>query len=367
MARMASIRSAFGNLSDRTLSPLKGIARSLGLSRSAAEDAGAPSAAADQHPDQQGGATPPAAGRQEQAASGVGAATESISEVTTQVVFLPREPRWAYVFWSINPAERERAIAAGATSLCLRLADVTGIGDGQRPHALQEIVVDQRAVEWFLPVPVADRDYRVELGFRTRSGWSSLAFSQVARMPAESPSELIADSFIPFQIDAAAPVTMAASIPAAPAGQHERLYQQAVRRQWRHGSELFMEEAERGAGADRYGLSDSGAGPWASGRSASGAGVLPRQRSFWLVADAELIVYGATDPAATLTIGGEVVPLAADGTFRIQVPFRDGEQLYPIEATAADGEQKRAITLAFSRTTPTDHTNPREAAVAEWF
>ena len=32
--------------------------------------------------------------------------------------------------------------------------------------------------------------------------------------------------------------------------------------------------------------------------SESGAGVVaPRQRSFWLVADAELIVYGATDPA----------------------------------------------------------------------
>ena len=56
----------------------------------------------------------------------------------------------------------------------------------------------------------------------------------------------------------------------------------------------------------------------------------------WLVADAELIVYGATDPSACLTIGGEEVPLD-EGTFRIQVPFRDGEQVYAIEATAADG------------------------------
>jgi hypothetical protein len=80
-----------------------------------------------------------------------------------------------------------------------------------------------------------------------------------------------------------------------------------------------------------------------------------------------LIVYGATEPSATLRIGSEVVPLNADGTFRIQVPFRDGEQLYPIEAVAADGEQKRSITLEFSRTTPEDHTNPREAATPEWF
>ncbi|MFN5116987.1 MAG: DUF4912 domain-containing protein, partial [Cyanobacteriota bacterium] len=81
----------------------------------------------------------------------------------------------------------------------------------------------------------------------------------------------------------------------------------------------------------------------------------------------ELIVYGATDPAARLTIGGEEVPLSADGTFRVQVPFRDGQQLYPIEAVAADGEQKRNITLEFRRTTPEDNSNPADQAAGEWF
>ena len=52
---------------------------------------------------------------------------------------------------------------------------------------------------------------------------------------------------------------------------------------------------------------------------------------------------------------------------RIQVPFRDGDQVYAIEATAADGEQKRNITLNFQRRTPTDNTNPEDQAVAEWF
>jgi hypothetical protein len=85
------------------------------------------------------------------------------------------------------------------------------------------------------------------------------------------------------------------------------------------------------------------------------------------VADAELIVYGATDPSAKLSIGGEDVPLSSDGTFRIQVPFRDGQQVYAIEAVAADGEQKRNITLQFDRNTPEDNSNPSDQAVAEWF
>ena len=114
-------------------------------------------------------------------------------------------------------------------------------------------------------------------------------------------------------------------------------------------------------------FSDSGLGLWASGRNESGSGLVARQRSFWLVADAELIVYGATEPTATLMIGDDVVPLAADGSFRIQVPFRDGQQLYPIVAISADGEQRRSITLQFERTTPEDHTNPASAATLEWF
>lgn len=297
----------------------------------------------------------------------------------TSVVFLPRDPQWAYVFWDITEADRNTAFAAGANQLCLRLADVTGLSGGSvHPHTLQEVVVDSHATEWYLPVPLSDRDYRVELGYRKGSagGWISLAFSSVARVPALHPSEQILDQFVPFNLDTSAPAPSAAILGGAtpstsPGGDqdlHERLYQSATS-QWRRisrGSEAFHELDT--AGLESGGLNDSGLGIWSSGRSESGiGGVAPRQRSFWLVADAELIVYGATDPSAKLAIGGEDVPLSADGTFRIQVPFRDGRQIYPIEAVAADGEQKRSITLEFSRTTPEDKSNPADQAVAEWF
>ena len=290
----------------------------------------------------------------------------------TRVVFLPRDPQWAYVFWSIAEADRQAAHAAGASQLCLRVADVTGLAGGSsHPHTLQEVVVEAQASEWYLPVPLADRDYRVELGFRKSGpagGWISLAFSSVARVPALNPSEQILDQFIPFSLDAApAAAALPATIEPADAGLHERLYQSATAR-WRRlgrGSEAFheLEESERSDSA----FSASGVGLWASGRNESGAGLASRQRSFWLVADAELIVYGATDPAARLTIGGEEVPLTPEGTFRIQVPFRDGQQLYPIEAVAADGVQKRNITLEFRRSTPEDNSNPASLSLAEWF
>ena len=288
----------------------------------------------------------------------------------TRVVFLPRDPQWAYVFWDIAEADRTAAHAAGASQLCLRVADVTGLAGGSsHPHTLQEVVVDAQATEWYLPVPLSDRDYRVELGFRKAGlagSWISLAFSSVARVPALNPSEQILDQFIPFSLDTA-PSALPTPIESADTGLHERLYQTATAR-WRRlgrGSEAFHELEDSGLSDSAF--SASGVGLWASGRNESGAGLAARQRSFWLVADAELIVYGATDPAARLTIGGEEVPLTPEGTFRIQVPFRDGQQLYPIEAVAADGVQKRNITLEFRRSTPEDNSNPASQAMAEWF
>jgi hypothetical protein len=285
----------------------------------------------------------------------------------TRVVFLPRDPQWAYVFWEISEADRNDAFKAGASQLCLRVADVTGLSDGGRhPHTLQEVPVDSHATEWYLPVPLSDRDYRVELGYRrSGGGWISLAHSAVARVPAMHPSEQILDQFVPFSLDAPPAAAAPLSPASADSGLHERLYQTATLG-WRRlgrGSEAFH-ELESGA---EGGLNASGAGLWASGRNESGAGMAPRQRAFWLVADAELIVYGATDPSAKLSIGGEEVPLSSDGTFRIQVPFRDGQQIYAIEAVAADGEQKRNITLHFDRRTPEDNSNPSDQAVAEWF
>jgi hypothetical protein len=295
------------------------------------------------------------------------AASSGASELPSHITFLPRDPQWAYAFWEISARDQQRAAAAGATQLALRVADVTGLPLGAvHANSLQELVVAQGAREWHLPMPLSDRDYRVELGYRTKAGgWFSLATSSVARMPALEPTAVVADAFVPFSLDA--PV-LAAAHPGVSGGvEHERIYQLATAgslRSRRVGSEVLHEWDQDSARSGA--LNDSGAGLWASGRSESGSGIV-RPRSFWLVADAELIVYGATEPSARLSIGDQEIPLEADGTFRVHVPFRDGEQLYPIRAVAADGEQERSIRLEFERRTPAARVNCKEDAVLEWF
>ena len=290
-------------------------------------------------------------------------------DIKTNVVFLPRDPDWAYVFWQISDADREKAQSLGASKLCLRLYDASGSGGNNlNQGTLREIVVDSFSTEWYLPIPLADRDYKVELGYKYGFNWMSLAFSSVSHVPASHPSEQILDKFVPFSLDSASEMIPELSISEnqEASGMHERLYQAATNIPLRRksGSEEFMENVNSKSSTDNF--TDSGAGKWSSGLNESGSGLV-KNRSFWLVADAELIVYGATEPSAKLTIGGEDVPLAADGTFRIQVPFRDGTQKYDIKAYDASGELEKGISMKFDRTTPLDDTNERDNAQTEWF
>jgi len=357
-------------LTSKTLLQLRELAQRLGIQRYAALDKGGLIDAVSQialQLDVVPAAAAPVGATGETIATAIAAVERP--ETGTQVVFLPRDPQWAYVFWEISSADRQRAASAGAGQLCLRVADVTGLPQGaSHPHALQELVVDAHAHEWYLPVPLSDRDYRVELGFRLAAGgWLSLAYSEVARVPADEPSAVVADVFVPFSLNGP---TATATLPQSSGGvEHELLYQRATAgsaRSRRIGSEV-LHEFDLGEGdADAAGGHASGAGLWASGRNESGSGLV-RNRAFWLVADAELIVYGATEPSASLFIGDQQVPLEADGTFRVHVPFRDGQQLYPIRAIAADGEQQRSIRMDFERRTPEARVNTAAEAALEWF
>ena len=291
-----------------------------------------------------------------------------VAERPTWVSFQPLDSQWALVRWGILSADREEARAAGGQQLALRITDVTDrLSQDGRPHTLQEVMVEANSQEWHIPVPLGERDYRVELGYRTSTGgWISLRYSSVGRMPGDL--DLGSSAFVPFSMVETREDAVTWNAPLARPGQHERIYQQSSQgyQRLRLGSEAFHEQgawSHDGAAGGHL----SGVGPWASGREASGAGLAPRQRSFWLVADAELIVYGATDPAATLTVGADQHALTIDGTFSLHMAFPDGDQTFPIQALAADGEQKRSITLDFRRTTPHAQANTREAAVAEWF
>ena len=76
-----------------------------------------------------------------------------------------------------------------------------------------------------------------------------------------------------------------------------------------------------------------------------------KPKGFWFNVNAELIVYGATERDATVSIGGRKIKLRADGSFSYRFALPDGNYEMPIVAISADESDGRAAELQFSRNT----------------
>jgi uncharacterized protein len=320
----------------------------------------------------------------------------------SRIVMMPRDPQWAYTYWDVPGEHKESLRRLGGQQIALRVYDVTDIDmNHQVPHSVQEYQCDEMAREWYLPLPVSDRDYIIEIGYRSADGrWLILARSAAVHTPPVYPSDWVEDVFVTVDweedlrgktvYNLVPPSQKQATAQGGMGEIYEQIFDmsQSVEAQRVAGSLFGSMQHVAGSMSPEQSLSSyvfpSGVGMWAlptaSGVNMSGAGLMSmsgvgmfsasavpeRPRQFWLVADAELIVYGATEPDANLTIGGRPVKLNPDGTFRFQMSFQDGLIDYPIMAVAADGVQTRSIHMKFERETPSRLTNTKEEAVLEW-
>jgi hypothetical protein len=314
----------------------------------------------------------------------------------SRIVLMPRDPQWAYTYWDIPNEHKQDLRRQGGQNLALRVYDVTDVNlDYQSPHSVQEYPCDEMAREWYLPVPVSDRDYAIEIGYRTGDGrWLVLARSAPVRVPPVYPSDWIEDHFITLAwdedlrgktlLELVPPTQKQATSTGVVGAQGNPIYDEIfgmaqTTEAMRIAGSLYgsMQHSASVSHLDTISsyVFPSGVGMWAlptaSGINMSGVGFSAsappiRPRKFWLIADAELIVYGATEPDATVTIGGRPITLNPDGTFRFQMSFQDGLIDFPIMAVASDGEQNREIHMKFERETPARRTNTKDEAVEEW-
>jgi hypothetical protein len=80
-------------------------------------------------------------------------------------------------------------------------------------------------------------------------------------------------------------------------------------------------------------------------------GMAQSSKGFWFNVNAELIIYGATEPDAKVTLGGHEIKLRSDGSFSYRFALPDGKYDLPAVAVSADGTDARAADLKFSRET----------------
>jgi hypothetical protein len=93
--------------------------------------------------------------------------------------------------------------------------------------------------------------------------------------------------------------------------------------------------------------------------SGSGGMVFPQKsRNFWAELYTELIVHGATEPSAKVTVGGVPIKLSPDGKFSIRFILNEGNHSVPFVAISKDDIDKIEITPFVEK-----HTERKETKI----
>ncbi|MHB8521981.1 MAG: DUF4912 domain-containing protein [Limisphaerales bacterium] len=310
---------------------------------------------------------------------------------TGQLLLTARDPHWLYAHWDLT---REQQAAynsrAGEHRLVLRIY----LGEaGGTP--LKEVHLHAESRHWFVRVDHADARYVAEFGYYQPDGcWVSISTSrptltppdtlsadasvQFATIPFEVPFEKLLEEVkvavsehVPLieavqrlreaghpQLPVSIKISPAEWTPAEEKALAEVVAIDTARQVWIGSleiTELVRRQLEKR-------LTPTPGAPSAPPTSWLGAGAAvtspggvpaaaPSKNEFWFNVNAELIVYGSTEPDALVSIGGRLVPLRPDGTFSFRFALPDGRYTLPAIAVSPRGVDTRRADLRFTRST----------------
>ncbi len=314
------------------------------------------------------------------------AETELPEAYGTKKLFLTaRDPHWLYANWDLTMDQQSRLNSRSSEGHLVLRVYVNKI----EGHPLHEVHVHPESRHWFAHVERAGQPYAAELGYYSPVGrWTRVAASGATITPPDSVSEDGNAEFatIPFEfpfsklldiVKAAVrenrPLAQAveelrrAGHPALPkinglpmsawTQEQETALAKIIavddsRRVWM-GSLEITELIRRRLAQEMssFGIMSSlGVSSMGISSFSSPFGGLP-SKGFWFMVNAELIIYGATEPDAKVTLGGNPVKLRPDGSFSFRFALPDGNYDLPAVAVSADGTDARAADLKFSRQT----------------
>ncbi|MFH0772337.1 MAG: DUF4912 domain-containing protein [Candidatus Omnitrophota bacterium] len=239
-----------------------------------------------------------------------------------KVVLMVRDPYWLHSYWDVAEARKrevEQEAAAEWKSLkkILRVYDVTGINfDGANANKFFDIDITPEASNWYIHVGESDKAWCADFGVMTPSGkFLLIARSNIVATPRDKPSDVIDEEWMSLEEEFMKLYGFFGGfgLSSPQMGQLRKKMKERLQRE----------------------LASGGVSSFA--RPA-------KQRGFWLVVNTELIVYGATEPDATVTVQDRPIKLNRDGTFSLRFALPDGEQVIPVKGVSADKEEERVIT-----------------------
>ena len=247
----------------------------------------------------------------------------------TGIVLLPRDPYWLFTYWEVSLPDIDKARQAlgsgfNSSRSILRIYDVSNIiFNGSNAHASFDITLENLVKSWYISVPAPEKTWVVEIGILASSGkFTVFARSNAITTPADSMSSLDYE-------------------------------------EWMDASESWKMYRTRSGSGSKGGI-DGIYGTEGRALDASSAGVSSlsspvkyekKPSAFWMRVGTELIVYGATEPDARVTINNNPVRLNADGSFTTRFALTDGLHILDISGKSADGKYKKTYKIRVTQET----------------
>ncbi|MBU0634251.1 MAG: DUF4912 domain-containing protein [Candidatus Omnitrophica bacterium] len=239
------------------------------------------------------------------------------------IVIQVRDPYWLYAYWEvtaqkIDEVRKDIKDLAMSAKRILRIYQVKNEGNRRTNlNRLFDIEITNDANNWYINAGIPNTTYCVDIGLLLGDGrFIVLARSNVVHTPLDGPSSVTDEEWMIVEDD------------------FNRLYGLSA------GLGIGLSSLEL-----RKRIKERLLSPLASGILSSPVKKKKKGlRQFWLVVDTELIVYGATEPDAIVTVAGKPVKLKKDGTFSVRFHLPDGKLDIPVRAVSQDKQEERIIT-----------------------
>ncbi|MDI6758353.1 MAG: DUF4912 domain-containing protein [Candidatus Omnitrophota bacterium] len=251
-----------------------------------------------------------------------------------KIVLQVRDLWWLHAYWEVKGSTIERLKNEFKDEFykarrVLRVYDITNTAfNGSNAQRFFDVPVSDYSSNWYIDTGGPGKSWIVDFGLLLSDGrFITIIRSNIVYTPQEGPS-LVTDE------------------------------------EWMVPEEMFARLYGMGFGLGRSSPTGKAwqerikqalfSGVFASPGMASMASPvkkLPRERKFWFVLDCELIVYGATEPDAKVTVQGRPITLRQDGTFSLRFSLPDGKQVIPVKAVSSDSIEERVIMPTVTRET----------------
>jgi hypothetical protein len=253
----------------------------------------------------------------------------------TRLVLLPRDPQWMQAYWEVAPytwQEAERNFGGAIRTSGKPVLRLSASVNGARRSFDVGIQLDAR--NWYVFAPERGGQWSAELGLVLPDGrFVLLAISNEISLPVGHVSDQLDEKWAILKAE------------------WDRLFELSGAGKLGVGSldvaRMLAQRWELYRAVSSW-STFPGVSSWAPGSSWAKPPE-SRPKGFWLVADTEVIVYGATEPDAKVKFQGQDVALNPDGTFSYRFALPDGKIDMPIEATNRDGDISKGISFTVTR------------------